>query len=294
MDTTTDPRRLLQAYDLKPRRSLGQNFLVDPAAPGRIVSGAEVSSQDVVLEVGAGVGTLTAALAERAGQVLAVETDPQLVTVLQEELGERDNVRIIHGDILALDPAALLDLPSPSRVPLWGPLLEHYLVVANLPYYITAAVIRHLFEASVRPQRAIFTVQYEVAQRMAAQPDEMSLLAVSVQFYGVPRILFRLKRGAFYPAPAVDSAVVRIDLHSTPPVETEDVEGFFRIVRAGFAQRRKQLKNTLGAGMQLDPNAVAGALSAAGIDPSRRAETLSLGEWGRVMRALAPLMNSPA
>ena len=290
MDSSTDPRRLLQAYDLRPRRSLGQNFLVDPTAPGRIVSGAEVSSQDVVLEVGAGVGTLSAALAERAGQVLAVETDPQLVTVLQEELGERDNVQIIHGDILALDPAVLLDKPSPPATSLWGPLLEHYLVVANLPYYITAAVIRHLFEASVRPQRAIFTVQYEVAQRMTAQPDEMSLLAVSVQFYGTPRILFRLKRGAFYPAPAVDSAVVRIDLYPTPPVETADVEGFFRIVRAGFAQRRKQLKNTLGAGLQLDSNEVAGVLSAAKIDPARRAETLSLEEWGRVVRALESLV----
>lgn len=292
-----NPRRLLERYGLRPRRSLGQNFLVTPQVPERIAAGADVGPEDTVLEIGAGVGTLTTALAARAGRVIAVETDGQLVDVLRDVLGALPNLEIVHGDILTLDPAALLDAPLPAAalaLPLWGPRLEHYLVVANLPYYITAAVMRHLLEASLRPARLVVTVQREVAERMTAQPGDLSLLGVSVQFYGKPRILFHLKRGAFYPPPAVESSVVRVDLYDALPVSIPDVASFFRVVSAGFAQRRKQLHNSLAAILQLPSGDVCAALIAAGIDPALRAEALSIEAWGQVVRAIAPLLEVAA
>ncbi len=286
-----DPRVLLSRYGLQPRRSLGQNFLIDPMAPARIAAGAELSLADTVLEIGAGLGTLTGALLARAGQVVAVETDPQLAAALQDVLGACANLRVVQGDILSLDPAALLAVTPVDTLPLWGARLEHYKVVANLPYYITAAVLRHILEARVRPAILVVTVQREVAERMVAQPGDMSLLALSVQFYGKPRLLMRLKRGAFFPAPAVESAVVRLDLYETPPVAVDAVADFFRVARAGFAQRRKQLRNTLAAELHLNPGAVAEALIGAGIDPTRRAETLALPEWGRLVAALHPWLE---
>ncbi len=286
-----DPRALLRHYGLTPRKSLGQNFLVEPTAPAGIAALAELTDADTVIEVGAGLGTLTAALAARAGRVIAVETDPHLVAILHQELASLDNVAIVHGDILDLDPAALLDVPPAPLMALWGTRLPHYHVVANLPYYITAAVLRHMLEATVRPARMVVTVQREVATRMVAVPDDMSVLAVSVQFYGQPRIGMRLKRGAFFPPPEVESAVVRLDLHETPPVPVTDVGEFFRVVRAGFAQRRKQLRNTLAASLQLPAEAVVAALADVGIDATRRAETLTLEEWGRVTGALWALMG---
>jgi len=292
--TMPNARSLLKKYDLWPRKSLGQNFLISPSAPDRIAECANLSPDDTVLEVGAGLGTLTAALASRAGRVVAVETDPNLVDVLQAELGDVDRICIVHGDILELDPAQLLGVvPSEAEEypALWGPRLPHYRVVANLPYYITNAVVRHLLEATVRPVQMVVTVQLEVAQRMVAGPGDMSLLAVSVQFYGVPKICLRLKRGAFHPAPKVISAVVRLDLHDEMPVAVEDVALFFRVVKAGFSQRRKQLRNSLSAGLALAPGAVSSAVGAAAIDPRRRAETLSIPEWGDVTAALLPLLS---
>ncbi len=287
-----DPRAVLRRYGLAPRRSLGQNFLVDATAPQRIVDHADIQPTDTVLEIGAGLGTLTAPLAARAARVLAVETDPALVAVLNDTFAASPRVEVIAGDILALDPAVLLqsELP-PSPLPLWGARLDTYRVVANLPYYITAAVLRHVLEARVRPVRLVVTVQREVAQRMVAQPGDMSLLSVSIQFYGQPRLVMRLKPGAFFPPPAVTSAVVCLDLYAEPPVAVPSVEFFFEVVRAGFAQRRKQLHNTLASTLQLDSGAVSEALHSVGLDARRRAQTLSLPEWGTVVAALHPLCH---
>lgn len=288
----SDPRELLDRYGLRPRKSLGQNFLVDPTAPARIAACAGLSVDDTVLEVGAGMGTLTAALAERAGRVIAVETDPTLVDALGAEMASFPHVHIVHGDILALDPVALLAVqPHEPATPLWGMRLPHYHVVANLPYYITNAVVRHLLEARVRPQQMVLTVQREVAERIVAQPGDMSLLAVSVQFYGKPQLCLRLRRGAFFPPPKVESAVVRVLMHERPLFEVGDVAQFFRVVRAGFAQRRKQLRNALASSLLLDPHRVEAALGEQGIDPQRRAETLSMAEWGRAATALVPLLS---
>ncbi|MFN2283965.1 MAG: 16S rRNA (adenine(1518)-N(6)/adenine(1519)-N(6))-dimethyltransferase RsmA [Anaerolineae bacterium] len=285
---TNDPRALLRHYGLTPRKSLGQNFLVDPNKPARIAAQAALTRDDTVLEVGAGLGTLTAALAAEAGHVIAVETDPHLVDILQQEMNAFENVSIVYGDILNLDLATVLDVVPEPLMPLWGMRLPHYHVVANLPYYITAAVLRHLLEAAVRPARMVVTVQREVAARIVAVPNDMSVLAVSVQFYGKPRIAMRLKRGAFFPVPDVESAVVCIDLYETPPTPVADVAEFFRVVRAGFAQRRKQLRNTLAASLRLPPDDVVAALASVDVDATRRAETLTLEEWGRVTGALYP------
>jgi len=284
-----DARRLLRQYDIVPRKSLGQNFLVDPTAPQRITDCAELASDDTVLEIGAGLGTLTYALALRSQRVIAVETDPTLVAVLKRELGEHTNVTIVEGDILKINPAALLGTVSEvESIPLWGSLVPNYVVVANLPYYITSAVIRHILESTIRPRRMVVTVQREVALRMVAQPDDMSVLSVSTQFYSNPRIVMRLKRGAFHPAPKVESAVVRLDVHENPPVPVDNIQNFFKIVRAGFAQKRKQLRNSLAAGLSLPPAVVEESLSGFGVDYRRRAETLSLPEWSTVYNSLQP------
>lgn len=284
-----DARSLLRQYNLFPRKSLGQNFLVDPTAPSRIADCAELNDKLTVLEIGAGLGTLTCALALRSHRVVAVETDPTLVAVLQHELAEHPNISIVEGDILKLNPAELLGtVPEGPHSPLWGTLLPDYVVVANLPYYITAAVIRHVLESSVRPRRMVITVQREVALRMIAQPDDMSLLSVSVQLYSQPRIMMRLKRGAFHPAPNVESAVVRLDLYDNPPVAVESIPLFFKIVRAGFGQKRKQLRNSLAAGLSLQPLIIEESLDACGIDYRRRAETLSLVDWSTVVHSLRP------
>ncbi len=270
-----DPRTLLRQWGIRPSKGLGQNFLVDQAALEKIVAAAELAPGDVVLEIGAGLGALTERLARNAGRVVAVELDERMKGVLRETLSGLDNVALVQGDILALDPTELV---RPAT---------RYKVVANLPYYITSAVLRHLLEASLRPQRMVVTVQREVAERIVAGPGEMSLTAVSVQFYGQPKLLFRIKPGSFFPSPGVESAVVRVDMHDKPPVPAEDVDGFFRVVKAGFAQRRKQLRNTLAAGLRLPPEEVAARLQAIDVDPKRRAETLSLEEWVRVARVLA-------
>jgi len=198
--------------------------------------------------------------------------------VLQSVLADFDNITLIQGDILTLDPAALI-----SAANIQHPVSSiQYKVVANLPYYITSAVLRHLLEASLKPQRLVITVQREVAERIVAKPGRMSLLAVSVQFYGRPQLLFRIKPGSFYPSPEVESAVVGVDLHTTPLVPAEDTVAFFRVARAGFAQRRKQLRNSLAAGLRQSPDEVAAKLREVSVDPRRRAQTLSLEEWARI------------
>lgn len=269
-----DVPALLRRFAIRPKKSLGQNFLVDEAALARIVTAADLGPNDTVLEIGPGLGTLTRRLAEAAGRVIAVELDERLIPVLRFTLAPYRNVAIVHGDILDLNIAELI---APE-----GKLSLSYKVVANLPYYITSAVLRHLLEAPLRPSLMVLTVQLEVAQRLTAGPGEMSLLAVSVRVYGQPRLVARIKAGSFYPVPKVDSAVVRVDLYGQPVVPLEELEGFFEVVRAGFSGRRKQLRNALSRGLNRDAQAIALALRQAGIDPARRAETLSLEEWVRI------------
>jgi 16S rRNA (adenine1518-N6/adenine1519-N6)-dimethyltransferase len=240
---------------------------------GKIVAAAQLMPGDVVLEVGPGLGHLTRLLAQQAGHVIAVELDERLMPILRDRLADVGNVELVQGDILKL-PLDSLPLPP------------DYKVVANLPFYITSAVLQHFLAGELPPARMVITIQHEVAQRIVAQPGAMSLLAVSVQFYGQPRVVARIKAGAFYPKPKVDAAVVRIDRHTVPPTDIRDMDAFFGVVKAGFAQRRKQLRNSLAAGLCRSEAQVVAALEAAGIDPRRRPETLSLQEWGAIARRL--------
>jgi 16S rRNA (adenine1518-N6/adenine1519-N6)-dimethyltransferase len=264
---------LMRKYGLRPKKSLGQNFLVDPEGLQKVMQAAEIDSGDTVLEIGAGLGSLTCQLAQSASRVVAVEIDAELFAPLKEAVAPYANVRLVQGDMLELDPAELVEQAG-------------YRVVANIPYYITSALIRHLLEARVRPSRIVLTVQREVAERICAQPGDMSLLALSVQVYGSPRITDQIPADAFYPAPDVDSAVVRVDLYEQPVFPKDKIDLFFQLAKAGFSQKRKTLRNSLSAGMRWSPAQAEARLCAVEIDPGRRAQTLSLDEWGRLVNSV--------
>ncbi len=268
-----DVRNLLRRHNLYPKKRLGQNFLVDETTLAKVAAAAEIGPADTILEIGAGLGSLTRHLAEAAGRVVAVEIDSGLFPALQETLKGYDQTELVQGDILRLDLGKHLNLP------------DGYKVVANIPYYITSAVIRHLLESSVRPRRIVLTVQREVAERMVAQPDDMNLLAVSVQFYSQPSRVARVPAGAFYPRPDIDSEIVRLEVRERPAVDVSDVDQFFRVVKAGFSQKRKQLRNALSGGLQLEAVQVDAWLAGTGVTPQRRAETLTLQEWAAIVRA---------
>jgi len=270
---------LLRRYGLKPDKSLGQNFLVDESALAKIVAAAEISKEDSVLEIGAGLGSLSRHLARAARELVTIEIDHRLIPPLRTVMAPFKNVRIVEGDILALNPATLIPTPN-------------YLVVANIPYYITSAVIRHLLEAKPQPGQVLLTIQYEVAQRICAQPGKLSLLALSVQVYGKPQLKFRIPSGAFYPAPKVDSAVVRIDIYPDPVIPRPQLKAFFRIIKAGFRQKRKTLRNALSAGLAISKEQAMTALQAAQINPQRRAETLDLAEWKRLVHQLLAYLKN--
>ncbi len=260
---------LLQQYDLHPSKGLGQNFLQDNGALQKIISAADLEPGDDILEIGPGLGSLTRYLALSAHFVTSVELDRKLFPALRSVLAPYQNVRLVQGDILELNPADLVDSPG-------------YLVVANIPYYITSAVIRHLLEAEHRPSRVVLTVQEEVAERICASTGKMSLLALSVQVYGKPIIVGQIPAEAFYPSPKIDSAVIRIEIYPQPLIPSPRLEKFFMLIRAGFSQKRKILRNALSGGLQITPAEAEQLLTAVGIDPKRRAETLSLEEWERL------------
>lgn len=263
---------LLRTHGLQPKKSLGQNFLADTAALQRVVDAAEITPDLHVLEVGAGLGSLTRCLAVAARRVVAVELDAHMLPILSEVLAPHPNVEIVHADILTVDVTALM-----GGAP--------FIVAANIPYYITSALIRHLLESPVQPLRMVLTVQREVAERICAAPGKLSLLALSVQLFGRARIAGRIPAGAFFPAPTVDSAIVRIDLYEQPQIPAHRIEQFFQLAHAGFSQKRKTLRNSLSAGMGVPPAQAEAALAGAGIDPQRRAETLSIPEWNRLVEA---------
>ncbi len=262
---------LLKQYRLHAHKGLGQNFLEDPFALEEIIAAAEIQPTDTALEIGPGLGSLTRYLAASAKKVIAVELDGNLIPPLKEVLASYQNVHIIHGDILKLSPKDLINE-------------DHYLVVANIPYYITSAVIRHLLENPSKPRRIVLTIQKEVAQRICAKPGDMSLLALSVQVYGAPRVAAHIPADAFFPAPKVDSAVLVVDIFPSPLIKEELLDSFFKLIKAGFSQKRKTLRNSLSSGLHISPVNAAELLTRAGIDPQRRAETLSIEEWEHLMK----------
>jgi 16S rRNA (adenine1518-N6/adenine1519-N6)-dimethyltransferase len=275
----------LKARGFVPRKSLGQNFLTDDATAQRIVAAADISDRDLVFEVGPGTGALTRHLAAAAGRVIAVELDQTLLPILQEELGATSNVTLVHGDALDVDFPTLAQNAQTH----FGQ-FSAIRFVANLPYYITSAAIRRILECGLDLAAIVLTVQLEVAQRIVAQPPDMSLLAVSVQFYGRPELLFRIAGGQFYPPPDVESAVLRITPHRQLPDVDPDL--FFQWVKAGFSQPRKQLRNTLSAGLRISKPQIEALLSTAGIDPARRPESLGVEEWLALARSVMPKRQS--
>ncbi len=260
---------LMRSHGLFPKKSLGQNFLTDPSTLQKIVDSAEIDPNAEVLEVGPGLGSLTRHLALAARRVVAVELDENLISILEEVLGDTDNVEIVHADILTLQPQKIMQENG-------------YWVVANIPYYITSALIRHLLEAPIQPRRMVLTVQKEVADRITATPPDLSLLALGVQVYGRAQKVAVIPASAFYPTPQVDSAVVRVDIYPQPLIRTSSLNTFFRMAKAGFSQKRKTLRNSLSAGLSLSSQITGELLASAEIDPMRRAETLSIPEWSRL------------
>jgi len=276
----TQTRGLLRHFDLRARKGLGQHFLIDREVLELIASAAELTPADVIVEVGPGLGVLTKELARQAGWVVAIELDNKLATLLKQTLASFDNITIINADVLQVEPATLLE-GQKDRFP---QAINSYKVVANLPYYITSPVLRHFLEASIKPQIMLVMVQKEVAEAIAARPGQMSLLSVSVQFYGEPRIISNVPAQCFYPAPQVDSAILRIDLYPQPAVAVTDEGSFFELVRAGFTAPRKQIGNSLAQGLGLSKGEVLSLLERANIVSRRRAETLTLEEWARLWR----------
>jgi len=257
---------VLKRYGLRADKRLGQNFLQDSSALEKIALAAEIQEGDSVLEIGPGLGSLTRYLAASAQKVIAVELDPDLLGPLKAVIAPYQNVRVVQGDILELNIAELIDQPN-------------YLAVANIPYNITSAIIRHLLESQPKPRRIVLTVQKEVAERICAKAGDLSLLALSVQVYGKPQIAVHIPAGSFFPAPKVDSAVLRIDIYPTPLIENKLLETFFKLIKAGFGQKRKTLRNSLSSGLHIPPAEAEALLTSANIDPMRRAETLSIEEW---------------
>ena len=261
---------LLQEYGLRPKKKLGQNFLQDPAILDKIVRAAGVTEKDTVLEIGPGLGSLTRHLAAAAKEVLAVEIDRDLIPPLKASLSGYANTTVIQGDMLKISPSEIINAPE-------------YLVVANIPYYITSALLRHLLSNDPRPRSMVLTIQKEVAKRICAEEGKkMSLLALSVQVYGKPEIAANIPAGAFHPPPKVDSSVIQIELYNEPRIPTHLLDDFFRLAKAGYSQKRKTLRNALAGGLRISTTQVEDLLHAVEIDPRRRAETLTIKEWGKL------------
>jgi 16S rRNA (adenine1518-N6/adenine1519-N6)-dimethyltransferase len=284
----TQTKRLLRRFGLRARKGLGQHFLIDREVLDLATAAAELTTDDLVIEVGPGLGVLTRELARRVGWLFAIELDSKLATILQNDLASFDNVRVINGDILEINPTSLLSgvlasFPKSAGGP------PSYKVVANLPYYITSPVLRHFLEADIKPRLMVLMVQQEVAEAITAGPGRMSILGVSIQFYGKPEIISHVPASCFYPAPEVDSAILRVAVYPRPAVAVTDVDSFFSLVRAGFSAPRKQIVNSLSQGLRLPKTEVLPLLREAKIAPERRAETLTLEEWAGLWRMFCRL-----
>ncbi len=270
----------LDRLGVRPSKGLGQHFLYERGIVQRMVRLAGIGPEDHVVEVGPGLGILTDELLLRAGRVTAIELDRRLAEHLRLVFGGHPRFQLIEGNALELTPAEIV----PDGAP--------FTVVANLPYAVATAVLRHMLEQTPRPRRLALMVQKEVAERIIAGPPDLTILGVASQFYSEPRIAFEVPPTVFIPPPKVESAVVILETRPTLPLPDADHAVFFRIVRAGFRQKRKQVANALAAGLPLPKEEASRWLAAAGIDPMRRAQTLSLSEWVRLTQS-APNLDQP-
>ncbi len=264
-------KNIFKQYQLRPLKRLGQNFLIDKGAIKKVIKATGLSSEDIVLEIGPGLGVLTQELAKKAKRVIAVEKDPRMVEILKERLKDFKNIEVINSDILKWEPKYKI-------------LNTKYKIVGNLPFYLTAPVIRQFLEGvEIKPQYMVLVVQKEVGQRICARPPKMSVLSVSVQIYAQPEIISYLPRKSFWPQPKVDSTIIKI----TPKKLRVgiDKEKFFKIVKAGFSQPRKQLINNLSKGLKAKKEKVENWLLKNNIQPIQRAETLSINDWLKLTKS---------
>ena len=275
---------VLQKYNFSFQKKFGQNFLIDTNVLDRIIEASQITREDCVLEIGPGIGTMTQYLAERAGEVIAVEIDKALIPILQETLAEYDNVTVINDDILKVDINKIVQERNGGR-----PIK----VVANLPYYITTPIIMGLFESHVPLKSITIMVQKEVADRMQVGPGtkDYGALSLAVQYYAKPEIVANVPPNCFIPRPNVGSAVIRLTRYEEPPVKVDDEEFMFALIRASINQRRKTLVNGLGnaAGLSVTKEQVAAALEEMGLATTIRGEVLTLEQFARLSNLLGTL-----
>lgn len=254
---------------IKPKKQLGQYWLKQKSVLNKIINAADLKKDDLIIEIGPGLGVLTKELAKKTGKVIAIEKDLALIPILKDNLQGLDNIEIISGDALRIDFDDF----------------ENYKVVANLPYYAAAAIIRKLLESKIKPKSMVLMLQKEVAQRICAKPPKMSLLAISVQLYAEVKIIDYVSKNAFWPKPIVDSAVIKLEIKNSELKINKDL--FFKIVKAGFSQPRKQLINNLSAGLGLPKNRIKDWLLKNKLEPSTRAESLNLENWLALVKTFA-------
>ena len=263
-------KNLLKKYQICPSKRLGQNFLVDKEAVKKIIKAAYLESEDVILEIGPGLGTITQEVAKKVKKVIGIEKDRKMTEILKETLKDCKNVEIVLGDILKINPK--------YHIP-----YTKYKVIGNLPFYLAAPVIRQFLEAENPAKEMVLMVQKEVGQRICAKPPDMSILAVSVQVYARPEIISYISKKSFWPSPKVDSAIIKIvpAAPSKKPAIVGNLDGdlFFKIVKAGFSQPRKQLINNLSKELDLEKEKIQNWLLKNNVRPTQRAETLSVENW---------------
>lgn len=270
MDLTSKKviQNLFKKYQIRPSKRLGQNFLIDKRVIKKLIKAVNLKPENIVLEIGPGIGNLTQELAKKVKKIIAIEKDPKMVEILKETLKDYENVEIVKGDVLKLKISNFkFQIPN------------LYKIVGNLPFYLTAPVIRKFLEpAEVKPQQMILIVQKEVGQRICARPPDMSILAVSVQFYAKPEIISYVTKKSFWPSPKVDSAILKISTFDQRRKSAFN-QRFFKIVKVGFSQPRKQLINNLSKGLKFNREGVKDWLLKNNIQPNQRAETLTVENW---------------
>jgi len=281
MLSKTEIKKLLKEQDLKALKSLGQNFLIDEKVLGKIIQASELNKNDLVLEIGPGLGTLTNELVKKCGAVVAVEKDKKMAKLIEEKpkatfanvaFGFSSSLKIINDDILKINLNELIKKSSKNK---------KYKLISNIPYYITSPVIKLFLENSIQPELIVLLVQKEVAERICAKPGKLSVLALSVQTYGEPEIVSYVDKSSFYPVPKVDSAILKIK-NIKKEFSEEYYKGLFKIIKIGFSSKRKKLINNFSAGLQISKEESEHILQKAGMNLNARAQELSLEEWNKL------------